>query len=125
MKDDMKWEQKNVNEPMHASGPKGGPTESGLFKAGLAVAAGLIIAALAMKFMRPVIIVITSLVGGIAASSLILEVDKYLTFGFMNALPSKMVIAATCFILGLLVQFITTKSPNAPVRRAPKHSRRR
>jgi len=86
---------------------------------------GLIIAALAMKFMRPVIIVITSLVGGIAASSLILEVDKYLTFGFMNALPSKMVIAATCFILGLLVQFITTKSPNAPVRRAPKHSRRR
>ena len=47
MKDDMKWEQKNVNEPMHASGPKGGYTESGVFKAGLAVAAGLIIAALA------------------------------------------------------------------------------
>ena len=47
MKDNMKWEQKNVNEPMHASGPKGGPTESGLFKAGLAVVAGLIIAALA------------------------------------------------------------------------------
>ena len=47
MKDDMKWEQKNVNGPVHSSGRKGGPTESGLFKAGLAVAAGLIIAALA------------------------------------------------------------------------------
>ena len=47
MKDDMKWEQKNVSGPTSASGPKGDYTDSGLFKAGLAVVAGLIIAALA------------------------------------------------------------------------------
>ena len=48
MKDDMRWEQKNVNEPMHTSGTKAGDyTDSGLFKAGLAIVAGLIIAALA------------------------------------------------------------------------------
>ena len=48
MKDDMRWEQKNVNEPMHTSGTKAGDyTDSGLFKAGLAFAAGLIVATLA------------------------------------------------------------------------------
>lgn len=49
MKDNMKWEQKPVNEKLQSTGPKkdGDYTNSGLFKAGLAVAAGLIIAALA------------------------------------------------------------------------------
>lgn len=49
MKDDMKWEQKSMNENLHSSGPVKGNdyTGSGIFKAGLAVAAGLIIAALA------------------------------------------------------------------------------
>ena len=48
MKDDMRWEQKNVSGPSHASGTKNGDyTDSGIFKAGLAVVAGLIIAALA------------------------------------------------------------------------------
>lgn len=49
MKDDMKWEQKPVNEKLHSTGSAkdGDYTNSGLFKAGLAVVAGLIIAALA------------------------------------------------------------------------------
>ena len=49
MKDDMKWEQKPVDEKLHSTGSnKGGSYgDSGLFKAGLAVVAGLIIAALA------------------------------------------------------------------------------
>lgn len=48
MKDDMKWEQKDVSGPAHASGTKNGDyTDSGIFKAGLALVAGLIIAALA------------------------------------------------------------------------------
>ena len=49
MKDDMRWEQKPMNENLHSTGPgKGGDNAgSGLFKAGLAIAAGLIIAALA------------------------------------------------------------------------------
>ena len=85
---------------------------------------GLIIAALAMKFMRPVIIVITSLVGGICASSLMIKVGGFLSFAFFDALPSKMVLAAGLFVLGLLVQFLTTKDPSAPVKRRPKHSRR-
>lgn len=85
---------------------------------------GLIIAALAMRYMRPVIIVITSLVGGICAASLLTKVGPYLNFAVFHSLPSKMVLAASFFILGLLVQFLTTRNPNSPVKRRPKHSRR-
>ena len=49
MKDDMRWEQKGMNENLHSTGPGRGNdySGSGLFKAGLAIVAGLIIAALA------------------------------------------------------------------------------
>ena len=49
MKDDMRWEQKAMNENLHSTGPGRGNdyTGSGIFKAGLAIVAGLIIAALA------------------------------------------------------------------------------
>lgn len=48
MKDDMRWEQKAMNENLHSTGPsKGSDGGSGIFKAGLVVVAGLIIAALA------------------------------------------------------------------------------
>ena len=85
---------------------------------------GLIIAALAMRYMRPVIIVITSLVGGIGAATLLTKIGPQLNFSFFNSLPSETVLAATLFILGLLVQFLTTRTPGSPPRRQPKHSRR-
>ena len=49
MKDDMRWEQKAINESLHSTGPGKGNdyNGSGIFKAGLAIVAGLIIAALA------------------------------------------------------------------------------
>lgn len=48
MKDDMRWEQKSMNENLHSTGPaKGSDGGSGIFKAGLVIAAGLIVAALA------------------------------------------------------------------------------
>ena len=48
MKDDMRWEQKSMNENLHTTGPKSGSDGGGgILKAGLVIVAGLIIAALA------------------------------------------------------------------------------
>lgn len=52
MNEKTDWKQKGGSKKVHASSPRGSAgksdyTENGLFKAGLAVAAGLIIAALA------------------------------------------------------------------------------
>ena len=70
---------------------------------------GLIIACLAIKFMRPVIIVTSAVVGGSSASGLILTMKSLMAFAILNSLPSKLILTVVICVLGIVVQFVTTK----------------
>ena len=70
---------------------------------------GLIISCLAIKFMRPVIIVTSAVVGGSSASGLILTMKSLMAFAILNSLPSKLILTVVICVLGIVVQFVTTK----------------
>lgn len=88
----------------------------------LCILTGLVTGVLAVKFMRPVIILSSAIVCGSCASGLLPSADKYLG---LHILPSMSTLGTfgLCFILcvlGILFQFFTTKEPGKKHRH--KHS---
>ena len=79
------------------------------------------VASLALKFIRPVIILMSSIVGGSSAAGIILVLDRYLHFGVFDNLPPKVIMAAVFCVLGIIVQFLTTREPLK--RSKPKHNK--
>lgn len=82
---------------------------------------GLIVGVLAVKYMRPVIILTSAIVCGVSAAGLLPGVAEYMgitTFSSMN--PGTTLTLALC-ILGIAVQFLTTREP-AP-KKVRKHDR--
>lgn len=78
----------------------------------LSVVAGFIVGILALKFIRPVIIITSALVCGSSAAGLLLSLSTYMDVNFLSRLSAyPVLLTIVVCLLGMLVQFLTTSSP--------------
>lgn len=78
----------------------------------LSVVAGFIVGMLALKFIRPVIILTSALVCGSSAAGLLLTASTYMDVPFLSRLSAyPVILTAGLCLLGMLVQFLTTSAP--------------
>lgn len=71
---------------------------------------GFIIGSLALKYIRPVIIITSAIVCGSSAAGLLITVCDYLNIHTFSTISSAGMTFIIC-ILGIVVQFLTTKDP--------------
>lgn len=89
----------------------------------LATLVGFIIGSLALKYIRPVIILTSALVCGSSAGGLILTVSGAMGIDFFSHIGSPLLTVIIC-ILGIAVQFLTTTDPGSKQKKKrSKHSR--
>lgn len=72
---------------------------------------GLIVGVLAVKCMRPVIILTSAIVCGTSAAGLLPGVAEYMGITTLSSLSSSATLTLVLCILGIAVQFLTTKDP--------------
>lgn len=72
---------------------------------------GFIIGSLSIKFIRPVIILSSALVGGSTAAGLIATVCEFMGIHTFSNISAGAMTGIIC-ILGIIVQFLTTNDPN-------------
>lgn len=84
-------------------------TGDALFFAGVLIA--LVIAVLAVKFLRPVIILTSAIVCGTSAAHLLPTVASYIGISIFSTTITGLGLNAGLCVLGILVQFLTTKDP--------------
>lgn len=75
----------------------------------LSVATGFLIGMLALKFIRPVIIMTSAIVCGSAAAGLLIAVCEYMNIYTLS--PYSMILMPVMIFSGCLVQFLMTSSP--------------
>lgn len=75
------------------------------------VITGLIVGVLAVKYMRPVIILTSAIVCGTSAAGLLPGVTKYMGITTLSSLNSSAALTLALCVLGIAVQFLTTKEP--------------
>lgn len=76
----------------------------------LSTVIGFIVGSLALKFIRPVIIITSAIVCGSSAAGLLLTVCSYMNIYTFSSISSAGLAVILC-VLGILVQFLTTKDP--------------
>ena len=82
---------------------------------------GLIVGVLAVKYMRPVIILTSAIVCGSSAAGLLPGVAEYMGITTLSSMNSGAALTLGLCVLGIVVQFLTTKEP-AP-KKVRKHDR--
>ena len=75
------------------------------------VITGLIVGVLAVKYMRPVIILTSAIVCGTSAAGLLPGVTEYMGITTLSSLNSSAALTLALCVLGSAVQFLTTKEP--------------
>ena len=75
------------------------------------IIAGLIVGVLAVKYMRPVIILTSAIVCGSSAAGLLPGVAEYMGITKFSSTNSSATLTLALCILGIAVQFLTTKDP--------------
>lgn len=75
------------------------------------VITGLIVGVLAVKYMRPVIILTSAIVCGTSAAGLLPGVTEYMGITTLSSLNSSATLTLALCVLGIAVQFLTTKAP--------------
>ena len=75
------------------------------------VITGLIVGVLAVKYMRPVIILTSAIVCGTSAAGLLPGVTEYMGITTLSSLNSSAALTLVLCMLGIAVQFLTTKEP--------------
>ncbi|MCD8019545.1 MAG: FUSC family protein [Clostridiales bacterium] len=75
----------------------------------LSVLAGFIVGSLALRFIRPVIIIMSALVCGFTAAGLLITVCEYMHVYTFSSFPEEIIAIVIC-ALGILVQFLTTSA---------------
>ena len=75
------------------------------------VITGLIVGVLAVKYMRPVIILTSAIVCGTSATGLLPGVTEYMGITTLSSLNSSAALTLALCMLGIAVQFLTTKEP--------------
>ena len=75
------------------------------------IIAGLIVGVLAVKYMRPVIILTSAIVCGSSAAGLLPGVTEYMGITALSSLHSSATLTLVLCVLGIAVQFLTTKAP--------------
>ena len=75
------------------------------------VITGLIVGVLAVKYMRPVIILTSAIVCGTSAAGLLPGVTEYMGITTLSSLNSSAALTLALCVLGIAVQFLTTKEP--------------
>lgn len=75
------------------------------------IIAGLIVGVLAVKYMRPVIILTSAIVCGSSAAGLLPGVAEYMGITTLSSMNSSAALTLALCILGIAVQFLTTKNP--------------
>ena len=83
----------------------------------------LAVGCLALKYIRPVIIFLSSIVGGAASAGFIVALGSYLHFSIFESMPPKIILAVVLSLLGILVQMLTTKDPGK--KKKPKHNKKK
>lgn len=83
------------------------------------VITGLIIGVLAVKYMRPVIILTSAIVCGVLAASLLPGIAEYMGITTLSSMNSGAALTLVLCVLGIAVQFLTTKEPGK--KSAPRH----
>lgn len=83
------------------------------------VIAGLIVGVLAIKYMRPVIILTSAIVCGSSAAGLLPGVAEYMGITTFSSMNSSATLTLALCVLGIAVQFLTTKNPAGKA--VPKH----
>lgn len=81
----------------------------------LSVVVGFLVGSLALKFIRPVIIITSAIVCGSSAAGLLITVCEYLNIHTLSSYP--FVVAIVIVLLGMFVQFLTS----APRGKRHKH----
>ena len=83
------------------------------------IIAGLIVGVLAVKYMRPVIILTSAIVCGSSAAGLLPGVAEYMGITTLSSMNSSATLTLALCVLGIAVQFLTTKNPAGKA--VPKH----
>ena len=83
------------------------------------VITGLIVGVLAVKYMRPVIILTSAIVCGTSAAGLLPSVTEYMGITTLSSMNSSATLTLALCVLGIAVQFLTTK--NLAGKAVPKH----
>ena len=83
------------------------------------IIAGLIVGVLAVKYMRPVIILTSAIVCGSSAAGLLPGVAEYMGITNLSSMNSSATLTLALCILGIAVQFLTTKDPVQ--KKVPRH----
>lgn len=73
---------------------------------------GFIIGILALKFVRPVIIIVSSFACAHSASEALMKIGPKFKVSFFSQPHAALIAFAALFVLGLLVQFLTTSDPD-------------
>lgn len=72
----------------------------------LSVVVGFVVGSLALKFIRPVIIITSAIVCGSSAAGCLTVLGQHMDIELLTAYP--MILTAAMILLGILVQFLTT-----------------
>lgn len=83
------------------------------------IIAGLIVGVLAVKYMRPVIILTSAIVCGSSAAGLLPGVMEYMGITTLSSMNSSATLTLALCVLGIAVQFLTTKNPEK--KSVPRH----
>ncbi|MBQ9156473.1 MAG: DUF4203 domain-containing protein [Eubacterium sp.] len=82
----------------------------------LATLTGFIIGSLSLKFIRPVMILSSALVGAATAAGLIAAISGRMGFMTLSRVSDALITLVLC-ILGIIVQFLTTRNPEKKARK--------
>lgn len=72
---------------------------------------GFIVGAVSQKFIRPVIILTSAIVCGMSAAGALINLAEVMNLGLPSGLAVTAILGAILSILGIVVQFLTTKEP--------------
>lgn len=89
----------------------------------LATLTGFIIGSLSIKFIRPVIIIMSALSGGTVAAGLTSTILEFMNVHTFSSLSSGAITIIICG-LGILVQFLTTSDPDQASRKRKKEKKK-
>lgn len=72
---------------------------------------GFIVGAVSQKFIRPVIILTSAIVCGMAGAGALMNLSNLMDLGLPSGLAVTAILGVVLSILGIVVQFLTTKEP--------------